>query len=226
MKVCFTFSLEHYVTSSDMHKCHYIIVKSRQWHKLLSWPRNSPLLWNTNTSNIWDSPSLGCTLSQNIPVPTLLLRLMLSAHLQQVREVVFYSNKSTNQMHQSLRSIACCSNTAQHVSGILMPIIKSSTTAVAASGFPSDHGGSSAVGRGRSGPDRPRPMTLLPSHSDGKPEVATAVYKLLTVGMRMPETCWAAFEWRAIGLRDWCIWLVDLFECMMMHGLTNPKFDL
>jgi hypothetical protein len=30
---------------------------------------------------------------------------------------------------------------------------------------------------------------------------------------------WAAF----LYLRDWCIWLVDLFECMMMHGLTNPK---
>jgi hypothetical protein len=21
------------------------------------------------------------------------------------------------------------------------------------------------------------------------------------------------------------MWLVDLFECMMMHGLTNPKFN-
>jgi hypothetical protein len=41
---------------------------------------------------------------------------------------------------------------------------------------------------------------------------------------RMPETCWAVFKPRAINLRDWCVWLVDLFECMMMHGLTNPKF--
>jgi len=24
-------------------------------------------------------------------------------------------------------------------------------------------------------------------------------------------------------MRDWCICLVDLFEHMMMHGLTNPK---
>ena len=72
--------------------------------------------------------------------------------------------------------------------------------------------------------DRPRPTTLLWPRSNGKPEVATAVDKLLMMGMRMPETCWAVFKWQAINLRDWCIWLVYLFECMMMHGLTNPKY--
>jgi len=81
-------------------------------------------------------------------------------------------------------------NATQRVSGILMPIIRSSTTAVAASGLPSERGGSSAVGRGRSGrPARPRPTALLSPISDGKPEAATAVVELLMMSVRTPETC-------------------------------------
>jgi hypothetical protein len=73
------------------------------------------------------------------------------------------------------------------------------------------------------GPDQPRPTTLLPPCSIGKPEAAAAVYKLLMMGMRMPETCWAVFKWQAINLRVWCIWLVDLFEQIIIFAFCLPK---
>jgi hypothetical protein len=36
------------------------------------------------------------------------------------------------------------------------------------------------------------------------------------MGIMMSETCWAVFKLQAINLRDWCIWLVDLFELLLV----------
>ena len=67
-------------------------------------------------------------------------------------------------------------------------------------------------------PDRPQPTTLLPPRSNGKPEAATAVDKLLMMGMRMPETCWAVFKRqgnkseRVMHLVGWFIWMQGLYS--------------
>jgi hypothetical protein len=70
-----------------------------------------------------------------------------------------------------------------------MPTIRSSTTAVAASGFNLERGGSSAVGRGLAGRHDHYQQHCYHHAPTVKPEAATAVVELLIMGVRTPETC-------------------------------------
>jgi len=91
------------------------------------------------------------------------------SHMQRVSKISGnYSNESTNQMQQFLRFIACRLNIALHVSGIPMPIIWSSTTAAAASGFTAGTWWQKCCWSWSGRPARPRPTALPPPRSNSK----------------------------------------------------------
>jgi len=78
-----------------------------------------------------------------------------------------------------------------------------------------ERGGSSAVGRGRGGQPDHDQQHCYHHTPKVKPEAATAVVELLMMGVRKPEACWAVHKRQVINWRNFCIWLVDLFE---MYG--------
>jgi hypothetical protein len=107
-----------------------------------------------------------------------------------------------------------------------MPIIRSSTTAVAASVLRLECGGSSAVGRGRAGrPDHDQQHCYYHALRV-KPEAATAGVVLLMLGMSTPETCGAVFKRQLINLRNCCICLFDSFEYIQVARIKVIQIEI
>ena len=127
-------------------------------------------------------------------------------------------------MQQFSRLLSWRLFTAQHVSGVFPPIIRSSMTAVAVSGFTFVSWWQLCCVRAGAGrPARPRTQHDYHHDTKVKSEVATAFIELLMMGGKAPETCWAVNKCQDNKLENCCIWLVIYLNCTMMHGLTNLK---
>jgi hypothetical protein len=104
--------------------------------------------------------------------------------------------------------------TAQHVLSVVPPIIRSSMTAVAVSGFIFVSWWQSCCFRGRVGrPARPRTQHGYHHDTNVKPEASTAVIELLMMGGTTPATCWIVNKSQDNKLEKCCIWLVMYLNC-------------
>ena len=112
------------------------------------------------------------------------------------RQIIGHLSYSKHPTRCNNRKIYCLViQTAQHVLGITMPIIRNLSNCRCSLWFPSECGGGSVLSRGR--------LRTLPSpHSDGNQRLQWQFDGLLMMDIVMPETCWAVKI--SILKSNWC----------------------
>jgi hypothetical protein len=87
-----------------------------------------------------------------------------------------------------------------------------------------ERGDSSVVGRGRTRPPDHDQQHCYHHTPTVKPEAVNAVVELLMMGVRTPEAYCAVHKSKrqVINLKNYCSWLVDLFEKIINNFVSLP----
>ena len=112
-----------------------------------------------------------------------------------------HPTRCNNQLQNLL---LCPPDTAQHVLGITMPIIRSPSNCRCSLWFPHECGGGNFLSRGQL-------RTLPPPHSYGNQKLQRQFDGLLMMGIVMPETFWAVSGRQSNKFYDWLLHLVGCF---------------